>query len=79
MLVTVLKSFKIKTEFDLTVDNSFGYRRMVSQFSDIDAPKREGINTFHIQHGLYPNQTLRRQLDSQKSNNIFDMNPNQKV
>jgi len=54
------------------VDNSFGYRRMVSQFSDIDGPKRTGINTFHIQHGIYPNQTIRKQLNDQRDNNIFD-------
>lgn len=47
---------------------------MVSQFSDIDSHKRSGINTFHVQHGEYPNQVIRKQLNAQKDNNIFDMN-----
>jgi len=62
-----------QTEFINTVDNSWGYRRMVSQFGDIDGPKRAGINTWHIQHGEYPNQNLRHQLDARRSNNIFEM------
>lgn len=45
---------------------------MVSQFSDIDSSKRAGINTFHVQHGLYPNQVIRKQLNDQRDNNIFD-------
>jgi hypothetical protein len=43
---------------------------MVSQFSDIDSPKREGINTFHVQHGQYPNQNLKNEYKI-TSSNIF--------
>jgi hypothetical protein len=45
---------------------------MISQFSDIDAPKREGINTFHVQHGEYPNQKLKHQFMAKNQNKIFD-------
>ena len=44
---------------------------MVSQFSDIDAPKREGINTFHVQHGEYPNQKMKNDIYGRMQNKIF--------
>jgi hypothetical protein len=62
---------KQQAEFQNTVDNSFAFRRMVSQFSDIDAPKREGINTFHVQHGEYPNQKMKNDIYGRMQNKIF--------
>ena len=44
---------------------------MVSQFSDIDSPKREGINTFHVQHGQYPNQNLKNEYKIRMQNKLF--------
>ena len=54
------------------MDNSFAFRRMVSQFSDIDAPKRAGINTFHVQHGEYPNQKIKYEYQARTKNKLFD-------
>ncbi|RNA15264.1 hypothetical protein BpHYR1_012983 [Brachionus plicatilis] len=62
-----------KIEFENSVDNSFTFRRMVSQFSDIDAPKRAGINTFHVQHGQYPNQVIKHHFLAKNQNNIFGL------
>ena len=45
---------------------------MVSQFTDIDGPKRSGINTFHVQHGEYPNQKIKNEFNSRNQNKIFD-------
>lgn len=39
---------------------------MISQFSDLDAPRREGINTFHVQTGVYPNQHMKQQITKEK-------------
>lgn len=64
---------KLKKEFESTVDNSWSHRRQVSQFSDIDGPKRTGINTFHIQHGEYPNQVMKHKMHASQNNNIFEM------
>ena len=58
------------------VDNSWGYRKMVSHFSDIDGPKRAGINTFHIQHGEYPNLNVKQKLLANQLNNIFETKQN---
>ncbi|CAF3137159.1 unnamed protein product [Rotaria socialis] len=41
-------------------DKSWAYRKMVSHFTDLDKPKRTGINTFHVQHAQYENEQLRR-------------------
>jgi hypothetical protein len=66
------KSEKAKNaEFEASVDNSWAYRRMQSQFSDIDAPKREGINTFHVQHGIYPNQEFQSKVSIRNKSQIF--------
>ena len=54
------------------MDNSFCFRRMISQFSDIDGPKRAGINTFHVQHGEYPNQQMKTEFHAKSKNKIFD-------
>ncbi|CAF1203875.1 unnamed protein product [Rotaria sp. Silwood1] len=43
-------------------DKSWAYRKMVSHFTDLDKPKRNGINTFHVQHAQYENEQLRRDL-----------------
>jgi hypothetical protein len=62
-----------KREFEsTTVNNSFAFRKMVSQFTDLDGPKREGINTFHIQHGEYPNQVVKNQFRAKNQNNLFN-------
>lgn len=63
----------MKQEFENRVDNSWCYRRQVSQFSDIDGPKHTGINTFHIQHGEYPNQVMKHKMLRNQSNNIFEI------
>lgn len=63
--------FQINNEFQTSLDNSMQFRRMISQFSDIDAPKREGINTFHVQHGQYPNQEMKKQFLDKYNNNLF--------
>ena len=63
---------KLKKEFELSeVDNSFAFRKMQSQFTDLDSPKRTGINTFHVQHGEYPNQVIKNQINFRIQNNIF--------
>ena len=43
-------------------DKSWGYRKMISHFADLDSPKRHGINTFHVQHAQYENEQIRRDL-----------------
>ena len=55
--------------FDGTADTSatdrnksWGHRKMISHFSDLDQPKRDGINTFHVQHAQYENEHIRRDL-----------------
>lgn len=63
----------IKREFQESVDNSFAYRRQISQFSDIDGAKRTGINTYHVQHGEYPNQVVKHKIHASQNNNIFEM------
>lgn len=59
-------------EFENSVDNSFCFRRMISQFSDIDSAKRDGINTFHVQHGEYPNQHVKAEFQQRTKNNLFN-------
>lgn len=61
----------VNHEFQNKLDNSMQFRRMISQFSDIDAPKREGINTYHVQHGEYPNQEMKRQFMEKYNNKLF--------
>jgi hypothetical protein len=64
---------QMKKEFEkTTVDNSFAFRKMQSQFTDLDAPKREGINTFYVQHGEYPNQVVKNQFHARNHNTIFN-------
>lgn len=63
--------FKLDHEFKTSLDNSTIFRRTISQFSDLDAPKRDGINTFHVQHGDYPNQVLKRQFFEKYNNKLF--------
>jgi len=63
----------IKKEFENLLDNSWSHRRQVSQFSDIDGPKRTGINTFHVQHGEYPNQIMNHKMHACQNNHIFEM------
>lgn len=43
-------------------DKSWGYRKMISHFADLDQPKRNGINTFHVQHSQYENEQVRKDL-----------------
>ncbi|CAF1134053.1 unnamed protein product [Adineta ricciae] len=43
-------------------DKSWGHRKMISHFTDLDQPKRSGINTFHVQHAQYENEQMRREL-----------------
>lgn len=69
----------LKREFENSVDNSWCYRRQVSQFSDIDAPKRTGVNTFHIQTGEYPNQVMKHKIHASQSNNIFELQHYNKI
>ncbi|CAF1322747.1 unnamed protein product [Adineta steineri] len=52
-------------------DKSWGHRRMVSHFTDLDQPKRSGINTFHVQHAQYENEQLRRELGHFKPSQIL--------
>lgn len=67
-----LKSTKAqRAEFQAATDNSFAFRRQQSQFSDIDGPKRTGINTFHVQHGEYPNQKMKHELNARSASQIF--------
>lgn len=71
--ITCPKSEKqMKSEFEKAVDNSFCFRRMQSQFTDQDSPKRAGINTFHVQHGEYPNQVMKNQFHARTANNLFN-------
>lgn len=63
----------IQREFQNTVDNSWSFRRQISQFSDIDGPKHTGVNTYHIQHGEYPNQVMKHKMHASQNNNIFEM------
>lgn len=63
----------IQRDFQDTVDNSWCYRRQVSQFSDIDGPKRTGVNTYHVQHGEYPNQVVKHKMHASQDNQIFEM------
>ncbi|CAF0733396.1 unnamed protein product [Didymodactylos carnosus] len=52
-------------------DKSWGYRKMISQFTDVDQPRRSGINTFHIQHGSYENREMRREMGHFAPTNPF--------
>jgi hypothetical protein len=44
---------------------------MISHFADLDQPKRNGINTFHVQHAQYENEQLRRDLGHFKPSHLF--------
>ena len=46
---------------------------MISQFSDIDGPKRDGINTFHVQHGTYPNQEMKHEFHNRTKNKLSSL------
>ena len=53
------------------MDNSFAFRKMISQFTDLDAPKRENINTFCIQTGDYGNQQAKDTFNARNKNTLF--------
>jgi len=44
---------------------------MHSHFTDLDQPRRNGINTFHVQHSQYENEQLRTDLGHFKPSQIL--------
>jgi len=43
-------------------DNTAAFRKCVSQFTDVDMHKRDGVNTYHDQSAVYSNQQLKSQV-----------------